>query len=888
MNVPKVGLEVELKGGEEAYALLQRIDESIDSLNKKKKFKTLGGLNSAKQELEDYIEELDKLEKRSEQIRKAMESWGDPFKKSAAGQRLSEELEQAEKRAEEIRGSIKGMGSDMDTVTKKTRTFGQEWRSINSFLSQIGGRLQTLGNTLKSFPGAGIFQGAVLGMGYKALNTLTDGLSNSFERSDVMSKYVKLMAEYEKANYSAEQSKQDLDASIQGLPIALDEAMSLAQRYTLSLGDMERGTQLAIATNNAFLASMATESQRYQGMLQLQDLMNGKELTGREWMSLGSSMGKAINEVGLQLGYSKDQLGKFRQELYAGNIASKDFLDALIAVGTGEGVLVDLAKVSAQTWEGLFSNVKIAITRMGQGVIDTFNEVFAEANGGRTLMQQLLGIDAEGNEVGDGLKHWINGISTAMQDWIRAHPEEIVEFFNALKSIDWTSLVQGFGEGLLDIMGYIKDFAEWAEGKDLSWIGRWVMKLGNIGTGIGILGGLIRGTSPIFALLVALIKKAGKGGLLGMLGKLLGGGTAVGGGVGGELIGAGINKGTYMGVGKIGLLAAEITGIVGALTTMVAGFAALDMKLLSSAFKSFREMTENLGSGLENLQKIKDTNVDMGTIKDLVDKIARVDDTLKEAKLSAWKSSRYAKATENIRNTVWQLRRAAYQINQAAGTVVDTGGFATFIEQIRTAVESIKDLNQDIQLDIKVVLGDGFKSSVDGTVEQIKNARKQIQDAVDYISQKTYTATVNVRIKANVNMAGAIKSISDGVSAVRDAVPQVQSTGDPIYRAKGGGIGFPGRPRGTDRVPAWLTVGEFVHNKQAVNTFGIDFMRKVNSLDMKGAMNELMHRAGSMANINRGTTITNNTYNNQKATINVTTNSAEFTGRLASRFVGAF
>lgn len=888
MNVPKVGLEVELKGGEEAYALLQRIDESIDSLNKKKKFKTLGGLNSAKQELKDYIEELDKLEKRSEQIRKAMESWGDPFKKSAAGQRLSEELEQAEKRAEEIRGSIKGMGSDMDTVTKKTRTFGQEWRSINSFLSQIGGRLQTLGNTLKSFPGASMFQGAVLGMGYKALNTLTDGLSNSFERSDVMSKYVKLMAEYEKANYSAEQSKQDLDASIQGLPIALDEAMSLAQRYTLSLGDMERGTQLAIATNNAFLASMATESQRYQGMLQLQDLMNGKELTGREWMSLGSSMGKAINEVGLQLGYSKDQLGKFRQELYAGNIASKDFLDALIAVGTGEGVLVDLAKVSAQTWEGLFSNVKIAITRMGQGVIDTFNEVFAEANGGRTLMQQLLGIDAEGNEVGDGLKHWINGISTAMQDWIRAHPEEIVEFFNALKSIDWTSLVQGFGEGLLDIMGYIKDFAEWAEGKDLSWIGRWVMKLGNIGTGIGILGGLIRGTSPIFALLVALIKKAGKGGLVGMLGKLLGGGTAVGGGVGGELIGAGINKGTYMGVGKIGLLAAEITGIVGALTTMVAGFAALDMKLLSSAFKSFKEMTESLKGGLENLQQIKSVDVDMGTIKDLVDKIARVDDTLKEAKLSAWKSSRYAKATENIRNTVWQLRRAAYQINQAAGTVVDTGGFANFITDINNALAQLKNIDE-VELDITLKLSAAFDRTTTAVVRKIVRAKDKIKQALDAIPNHM-TKNISISITATVNTAGAINSINRGVSAVSriasEAVPTFPAKGGMIYRAKGGDVAW--KRRGTDTVPAMLTPGEYVHNKRAVDMFGIDFMRKVNSLDMKGAMNELMHRAGSMANINRGTTITNNTYNNQKATINVTTNSAEFTGRLASRFVGAF
>lgn len=86
-----------------------------------------------------------------------------------------------------------------------------------------------------------------------------------------------------------------------------------------------------------------------------------------------------------------------------------------------------------------------------------------------------------------------------------------------------------------------------------------------------------------------------------------------------------------------------------------------------------------------------------------------------------------------------------------------------------------------------------------------------------------------------------------------------------------------------------LTPGEYVQNRRAVSAFGIDFMRKVNNLDMKGAMNELMHRAGGMANINRGTSIVNNNYNNQKVTINNNGNTgAGFTFKSASRFVGAF
>jgi chromosome segregation ATPase len=51
------------------------------------------------------------------------------------------------------------------------------------------------------------------------------------------------------------------------------------------------------------------------------------------------------------------------------------------------------------------------------------------------------------------------------------------------------------------------------------------------------------------------------------------------------------------------------------------------------------------------------------------------------------------------------------------------------------------------------------------------------------------------------------------------------------YLASGGVGGLhPGAPRGTDTVPAWLTPGEYVHNKSAVNHYGLPFMNAINSL----------------------------------------------------------
>lgn len=53
----------------------------------------------------------------------------------------------------------------------------------------------------------------------------------------------------------------------------------------------------------------------------------------------------------------------------------------------------------------------------------------------------------------------------------------------------------------------------------------------------------------------------------------------------------------------------------------------------------------------------------------------------------------------------------------------------------------------------------------------------------------------------------------------------------PEYHATGGVHGLhPGRPKGTDTTPAWLTPGEFVQRERAVDHYGLPFMNAVNNL----------------------------------------------------------
>lgn len=60
------------------------------------------------------------------------------------------------------------------------------------------------------------------------------------------------------------------------------------------------------------------------------------------------------------------------------------------------------------------------------------------------------------------------------------------------------------------------------------------------------------------------------------------------------------------------------------------------------------------------------------------------------------------------------------------------------------------------------------------------------------------------------------------------------ATGGYIDKLATGGVAglHPGAPTGTDTVPAWLTPGEFVQRKKAVDYYGIPFMNALNSLQI--------------------------------------------------------
>ena len=1139
MATELVGIELELRGAEGVQRDLDRLDRTLDELRGRKQLKL--GLQEAKREILALEGELNQLRRTRDNLaQKGIKSEGITNRIKE----VSNNLRDARQAANELQYALRNLAG---------ASFMQRFKKLSTSLKHFGQNLQTLGNTLTraGSPFRTVMQGTLLTVGNKLFSKFSEGFESGFARSDTMKKYTRLMAEYETANYTAEQSRKELDESVQGLPIALDEAVSLAQRYTLSLGDMERGTKLAIATNNAFLASMATDNQRYQGMLQMQDLLNGKKLNSREWMSLGSSMGKAINEVGKEFGYTNENMGEFRQELYAGHIATEDFLNALQKVGTGDGSLVKLAQESMDTWEAFFSRIGTASSRFVYGILTSLDEVVKIATNGK--FQSLNSF------LDDKVIPTIDEFAHKTQDWIKAHPQEIIDFFKQFKSINITKLAEDFAESALAFANAFGKLAGMLGDKGIGVYVKALPWLGALGRFFTILGGFIKGVSipagGIGAGVWTLFGKrgGGRGGIFGRIASLFGrkkdietakkvAETAVdtapvvskaSSGLLTMFKNVGLIAGTITAIGGAGFiafrsvktmmsdlkemidLASEIdwnagaviiggmtaffgafaglgyvigdsmallgspamlntlkgTAFIGALTTLISGVGALDMRLIKDAFKSFRDSTNYLIDGLNNINQISDITDSQGavdkvgraveifnritealqiernnpitgegsgglkelgskatsTIKNLssaltsikgavdtiisigtVDETAFADignkigsiltdlggiydkippeflasggaDTVANLSTSV---SNFDKTFTSIKNILTKVSGLSSQIQEVSRNrtmktlktdlgdfFLDMGGIYkkfvggdignvksmaeklhnistamgsirnifnkmveiqkikvksngkgnfkaianinkliseltvslnddkigalnsqidAFVTRITNLMDAIGNIDQEREINAKISLKGGKVQGADTVVKKMQEAQRKISDAWGRI-RTNYSKTINVTLKANVDTSGAVKSINNGSNALNkltnSVVPKVtKQDGGAVYRAKGGSI-F--RPRGTDKIPAMLSQGEFVQRKRAVDTFGLDFMRKVNSLDIRGAMQSLMMRGGANASIGRQSTINNTVNNNQRVTQNINTNNPQFAKIRMGRFAGA-
>ncbi|MDL2318064.1 tape measure protein [Eubacteriales bacterium OttesenSCG-928-A19] len=203
---------------------------------------------------------------------------------------------------------------------------------------------------------------------FKVLEAGFRAVANSVEaavtRYDTLNRFPQVM---EKMGYSAEQSQdsiQRLSNGIQGLPTTLDGIVASTRQLAIATGDLDKGTDSALALNNAFLASGSVASEAERGMTQYIQMLSSGKVDMQSWRTLNETMTYALQKTAESFGFAGSSA---KNDLYAalrdGDITFTQFNDRIIELNDGVGGFAEMAKTSSGGIGTAWTNLQTAIVR---------------------------------------------------------------------------------------------------------------------------------------------------------------------------------------------------------------------------------------------------------------------------------------------------------------------------------------------------------------------------------------------------------------------------------------------------------------------------------------------------------------------------------------------
>ena len=267
--------------------------------------------------------------------------------------------------------SVKAVLSAVDS--NFSSTFGKAQNATESLMNTIKGTAL----------GAMAFKGVSM-----AVNALTSNVSNAVSRFDTLNQYPRVL---QQMGFSADEAKasiNDLSDGIQGVPTSLDEIASSAKSLTLTTGNLKKSTKLALAMNNAFLASGSSATDASRGMVQFTQMLSRGKVGMQEWNTLNETMKYGLVETAKKLGITSGSTTELYDALQDGSISFDQFTDALIECSEETGGFAEIAKTSTSGIATSMTNLKTAIVR-GMANSITAIDTFLAANQLPTITQMF-------------------------------------------------------------------------------------------------------------------------------------------------------------------------------------------------------------------------------------------------------------------------------------------------------------------------------------------------------------------------------------------------------------------------------------------------------------------------------------------------------------------
>ncbi len=161
----------------------------------------------------------------------------------------------------------------------------------------------------------------------------------------------------------------------------------------------------------------------------------------------------------------------------------------------------------------------------------------------------------------------------------------------------------------------------------------------------------------------------------------------------------------------------------------------------------------------------------------------------------------------------------------------DSSGLRRELESVVGEIRSLRG-ELDQVTNIGEQIGEGF-GRADGAVrplEQISQALSRITTQVQSLSQTPLTLDVQPALASLQQLSLTIATIAaqlQALAAIPVGIGGAPAGGGPIRQFARGGLVT--GPLGNDAIPALLTAGEFVLNRQAAQTLGTSFLEALNA-----------------------------------------------------------
>ncbi|MFP7372334.1 tape measure protein [Lactococcus lactis] len=317
--------------------------------------------------------------------------------------------------------------------------------TMNNANSSMGGLDKSSQNTNTSIldiaKGVGIFK-----LVDSAVGVVRNSLDGAINRFDTLNKYPVVMQALGYSASDVDKSMAKLNKGIDGLPTSLNEIVSNTQQLAISTGSLTKGTDTAIALNNAFLASGASTADASRGMQQYVQMLSKGTVDIQSWRTLQETMPIAMDKVAKSF---KDKGVNSVSELYgalqSGKITFDHFNSRLIKLNGGVGGFAELAKKNSAGIKTSFSNVQTAIVKGLANVLSAIDSGMKSAGLG-SIAQNFDKLKTVVNQVFGAITKAIPPVISVIARIIATF-KTLFEFVNQNK--DWIApLVAGITAGI--------------------------------------------------------------------------------------------------------------------------------------------------------------------------------------------------------------------------------------------------------------------------------------------------------------------------------------------------------------------------------------------------------------------------------------------------------